>query len=37
MAKFDKIALLNKIGSTGIDPVFYDEDVEIAKKLVKAS
>lgn len=36
MAKFDKIALLNKIGSTGMVPVFYHEDVEIAKKVVKA-
>ena len=23
MAKFDKIAVLNKIGSTGMVPVFY--------------
>ena len=36
MAKFDKIAVLNKIGSTGLVPVFYHEDVEIAKKVVKA-
>ena len=36
MAKFDKIAVLNKIGSTGMIPVFYHEDVEIAKKVVKA-
>lgn len=36
MAKFDKIAVLNKIGSTGMVPVFYHEDVEIAKKVVKA-
>ena len=35
MAKFDKIAVLNKIGSTGMVPVFYHEDVEIAKKVVK--
>lgn len=26
MAKFDKIAVLNKIGSTGMVPVFYHED-----------
>ena len=25
MAKFDKIAVLNKIGSTGMVPVFYHE------------
>ena len=36
MAKFDKIAVLNKIGSTGMVPVFYHKDVEIAKKVVKA-
>ena len=36
MAKFDKIAVLNKIGSTGMVPVFYHKDAEIAKKVVKA-
>ena len=36
MAKFDKIALLNKIGSTGMVPVFYHKDAEVAKKVVKA-
>ena len=36
MAKFDKIAVLDKIGSTGMVPVFYHKDVEIAKKVVKA-
>ena len=36
MAKFDKIAVLNKIGSTGMVPVFYHKDVEVAKKVVKA-
>ena len=34
MAKFDKIAVLNKIGSTGMVPVFYHKDAEIAKKVV---
>lgn len=32
MAKFDKIAVLNKIGSTGMVPVFYHKDAEVAKK-----
>ena len=36
MAKFDKIAVLNKIGSTGMVPVFYHKDAEVAKKVVKA-
>ena len=36
MAKFDKIAVLAKIGSTGMVPVFYHKDAEIAKKVVKA-
>lgn len=36
MARFDKIAVLNKIQSTGIVPVFYNKDVEVAKQVVKA-
>lgn len=36
MAKFDKIAVLSKMGSTGIVPVFYHKDAEVAKKVVKA-
>ena len=36
MAKFDKIAVMNKIGSTGMVPVFYHKDAEVAKKVVKA-
>ncbi len=36
MARFDKIAVLNKIGSTGMVPVFYHKDAEVAKKVVKA-
>ena len=36
MAKFDKIAVLNKIGSTGMVPVFYHKDAEVANKVVKA-
>ena len=31
MAKFDKIAVLNKIGSTGMVPVFYHKDAEIVE------
>ena len=36
MAKFDKIAVLAKIGETGMVPVFYHKDAEVAKKVVKA-
>ena len=36
MSKFDKIAVLNKIGSTGMVPVFYHKDAEVAKRVVKA-
>lgn len=36
MAKFDKIAVLAKIGQTGMVPVFYHKDAEVAKKVVKA-
>ena len=33
MARFDKIAVLDKIGSTGMVPVFYHKDAEVAKKV----
>lgn len=36
MAKFDKVAVLSKMGSTGMVPVFYHKDAEIAKQVVKA-
>ena len=36
MAKFDKIAVLHKIGATGMVPVFYHSDVAIAQQVVKA-
>lgn len=36
MAKFDKLAVLTKIGSTGMVPVFYHADAEVAKQVVKA-
>lgn len=36
MAKFDKISVLEKIGSTGIVPVFYHSDAAIACQVVKA-
>lgn len=36
MAKFDKIAVLSKIGATGIVPVFYHRDIEVAKQVIKA-
>ena len=36
MAKFDKFAVMAKIGETGMVPVFYHKDAEIAKKVIKA-
>ena len=36
MAKFDKIAVLAKMGATGVVPVFYHKDPEVAKQVVKA-
>jgi 2-dehydro-3-deoxyphosphogluconate aldolase/(4S)-4-hydroxy-2-oxoglutarate aldolase len=36
MARFDNIAVLSKIGETGMVPVFYHSNVEIAKRVVKA-
>lgn len=36
MAKFDKLQVLGKIGETGMVPVFYHKDAEIAKKVIKA-
>ncbi|MBE6340907.1 MAG: bifunctional 4-hydroxy-2-oxoglutarate aldolase/2-dehydro-3-deoxy-phosphogluconate aldolase [Bacteroidales bacterium] len=36
MAKFDKVAVLAKIGETGMVPVFYHKDLEVCKNVVKA-
>ena len=36
MAKFDKIEVLKKIGETGMVPVFYHKNAEVAKKVIKA-
>lgn len=36
MAKFNKIQVLNAMASTGMVPVFYNKDVEVAKNVVKA-
>ncbi len=36
MAKFDKVQVLNIMGSTGMVPVFYHPDVEVAKCVIKA-
>jgi 2-dehydro-3-deoxyphosphogluconate aldolase/(4S)-4-hydroxy-2-oxoglutarate aldolase len=36
MARFDNLAVMAKIGETGMVPVFYHKDVEIACKVVKA-
>ena len=33
MARFDKIEVLNKIGSTGMVHVFYNQDAEVAKRV----
>ena len=36
MARFDKIAVLGKIGVTGMVPVFYNADLQVCKDVVKA-
>ena len=36
MARFNKIQVLHAIVSTGMVPVYYNKDVEIAKQVVKA-
>jgi len=36
MAKYNKLQVLQKIAETGVVPVFYNGDVEVAKKVVKA-
>ena len=36
MARFDKMAVLAKMGQTGMVPVFYHKDAEVAKKVIKA-
>lgn len=36
MAKFDKLAVLNKMAAAPMVPVFYHKDVETAKAVVKA-
>ena len=36
MAKYDKIQALTAIGETGIVPVFYNGDVEVAKNVLRA-
>ena len=36
MARFDKQAVMAKIGQTGMVPVFYHKDAAVAKQVVKA-
>ena len=36
MAKFDKLAVLQKIAAAPMVPVFYHKDAEVAKKVIKA-
>lgn len=36
MAKFDKIQVFSKIKDTGMVPVFYHSDVEVAKQVIRA-
>jgi len=36
MAKFDKLAVMAKIGETGMVPVFYHKDAKIAQQVIKA-
>ena len=36
MARFDKLAVLSKIAATGMVPVFYHKDAQVAKMVLKA-
>ena len=36
MAKFDKLAVMQKIGAAPMVPVFYHKDLEVCKNVVKA-
>ena len=36
MAKYDKLQVLSAIQETGIVPVFYNADIEVSKKVLKA-
>ncbi|MBQ7181692.1 MAG: bifunctional 4-hydroxy-2-oxoglutarate aldolase/2-dehydro-3-deoxy-phosphogluconate aldolase [Bacteroidaceae bacterium] len=36
MARFDKLSVLSKIGQTGMVPVFYHKDAQVAKHVIKA-
>ena len=36
MAKFSKVQVISAMASTGMVPVFYNQDVEVAKSVVKA-
>ena len=36
MAKFDKLTVISQMSSTGMVPVFYHKDIEVAKNVVKA-
>ena len=36
MARFNKIQVLNAMSATGMVPVFYHKDIEVAKNVVKA-
>ena len=36
MARFDRLTVLNAMVGTGLVPVFYNRDVEVAKKIVAA-
>lgn len=36
MARFDKLSVLDKIKATGMVPVFYHKDAEVAKKVLRA-
>jgi len=36
MAKFNKIQTISTMAQTGMVPVFYHKDIEVAKKVLKA-
>ena len=37
MAKFDKLAVMAKIGQTGMVPVFYHQDLDVCKNVVNVN
>ena len=36
MARFNELEVMDKIGATGMVPVFYHRDAEVSKQVLKA-